>query len=90
MRKIQITLSDESAAFVERAIERGRFGSVDELFEEALDALENDEGCEPWKLESLRLLVAVGDAQAARGEFSDRTVEEIFEEVLAERGRDAA
>ena len=42
---------------------------------------------EQIKLERLRVKLAIGEAQADRGEFSNKTVKEIIAEATLERAR---
>jgi putative addiction module CopG family antidote len=68
---MEIRLSPELAAVVERDVAAGRFASVDEYIAEAIELLHERE---PWRDESLEELNASLEesiAQAERGEVMD-------------------
>lgn len=68
---MEIRLSPELAAVVERDVAAGRFASVDEYIAEAIELLHERE---PWRdesLEELNALLEESIAQAERGEVMD-------------------
>jgi antitoxin ParD1/3/4 len=86
MTTINVNLTDEMAAFVERELASGDYASASELVREGLRLLRREHEMEALKLEVLRREIDVGLAQAERGEFSERSAREIAGDVL--RGND--
>lgn len=85
---MEIRLSPELAAVVERDVASGRFASVDEYIAEAIELLHERE---PWRDESLEELNASLEeaiAQAERGELMDEAqVRQEMREMKAEWAR---
>lgn len=77
MGKIDLRLDEQSETFIDRQIASGRFASADEVVREGLRALEERER----KLEALRAHLAIGEAQADRGEFIDFDFDSFMEEL---------
>jgi antitoxin ParD1/3/4 len=82
-----VTLSPELEALIRRRIDSGRFNSPDEVVSEALHLLDDVETSEENKLDALRAAIAAGEADAAAGNFSDRTIEDIIAEENERRRR---
>jgi antitoxin ParD1/3/4 len=77
---MNVTLTPELQEFVEERVREGTYGSVDELVQAALLRMKHDVGSdEEIDSETLARLVAVGQAQADRGELVDS--EEVFEAI---------
>jgi antitoxin ParD1/3/4 len=86
MTTINVDLTDEMAAFVERELKRGDYASASEIVREGLRLLRREQEMEALKLEVLRRELDVGLAQAERGEFSERSARQIAEEVIRRSG----
>jgi antitoxin ParD1/3/4 len=84
---MNVSLSAELAEFVETEISRGDYVSASEVVRDALRMLRRDRQVEEEKLRILREEVGKGIAAADRGEFSDRSIQEILEDVLREHHR---
>jgi len=84
MPTMNINLTDEFAEFVSSEIADGEYASASEMVRDALRLMRRDRDMEAYKLELLRQQIDVGMAQAASGDYSDRTVSQIADSVLAE------
>lgn len=84
MPTMNVNLTPEMADYVAREIASGDYVSSSELVRDALRRLRYDRGVEREELEYLRREIAIGVAEADRGEFSDRAVMEIAHGILAE------
>jgi antitoxin ParD1/3/4 len=73
-----VTLSPEAEELVRRRLEMGPYRSVDEVIEEALQALDERD-----RLVRLRAAIAIGDAQIARGEVIPYTAD-LMDEIERE------
>ena len=82
MSTMNISLTADVARFVERELKTGRFASVSDLVDRSLRLLEIELMTEEEKLEELRAAVAEGIADMEAGRFSDRSVQDIADEVL--------
>jgi len=84
MPTMNINLTDEFAEFVSSEIAGGEYASASEMVRDAQRLMRRDRDMEAYKLELLRQQIDVGMAQAASGDYSDRTVSQIADSVLAE------
>jgi Arc/MetJ-type ribon-helix-helix transcriptional regulator len=84
MRRLQITLTAEEAAFVDAEIAAGRAHDAEEVLHRALELARREDEDEDWKLWELRRAIAEADEEVERGEFSEETIDEIAKRVLAE------
>lgn len=84
MPTMNINLTDEFAEFVSSEIAGGEYASASEMVRDALRLMRRDRDMEAYKLELLRQQIDVGMAQATGGDYSDRTVRQIADSVLAE------
>lgn len=82
MPTMNVSLTSELAHFVEREVRSGRYASSSELVQEGLRLLARAADVEEEELAPLRAAIAEGIADMDAGHFSDRTVQEIAEEVL--------
>jgi antitoxin ParD1/3/4 len=82
MPTMNVSLPEEMVRFVESEVASGEYVSASEVVRDALRTLRHDRQVEEAKLCILREEVEKGLEQADRGEFSDRTIDEIAEEVL--------
>jgi antitoxin ParD1/3/4 len=80
MTQVAIDITDELRAFVDSSVEAGRFHSASEMVAAALHTLKSDEHA---KFEALRADIAVGIAQADRGEFVEFNADSIKAEGRA-------
>ena len=83
---MHISLTTELEKIVKSKVETGMYNNASEVIREALRFMEqHDELVRQMKLERLRDKLAVGAAQAQRGEFADQSVSEIMEEIKSEQ-----
>jgi antitoxin ParD1/3/4 len=82
MPTLNVDLTNELAEFVSREVSSGDYGSASELMMDALSALRRNRDSD--MTEHLRQELALGLAQADRGEFSPRSVQEIAAAVIDE------
>ena len=83
---MHISLTAELEKIVKSKVETGMYNNASEVIREALRFMEqHDELVRQMKLERLRDKLAVGAAQAKRGEFADQSVSEIMEEIKSEQ-----
>lgn len=78
MTQVAINLTDELTAFVESSVESGLFHNASEMVANALHTLKGDAHA---KWEALRADIALGIAQADRGEFVAFDANSIKEEL---------
>lgn len=82
MPTMNVSLTEQMTKFVESAVAGGDYVSASEVVRDALRLLKHERELEAEELRTLREEVERGLEQADRGEFSDRTIDEIAEEVL--------
>lgn len=83
---MHISLTAELEKIVKTKVETGMYNNASEVIREALRFMEqHDELVRDMKLERLRAKLAVGAAQAKRGEFVDQSLSEIMEESKREQ-----
>jgi antitoxin ParD1/3/4 len=82
MPTMNVSLSSDLAEFVEGEVSGGDYVSASEVVRDALRALKRDRQVEQEKLRILREEVGRGIDAADRGEFSDRSIQDILKEVL--------
>lgn len=82
MPTMNVSLTEEMVRFVEEEVAGGDYVSASEVVRDALRVLKHDRDVEANKLRILREEVAKGIDDADNGRFSDRTVEDIFQDVL--------
>ena len=75
-----IELDPQWEAFVQSQLESGRYHSAGDVIQDGLRTLEARQS----KLRALREHLAMGEAQAERGEFVDQTMDEMLSEFKAE------
>jgi putative addiction module CopG family antidote len=83
---MEVQLTRELQAFIERSVQSGRFSSPDDAVREAVELLERREA----DLQRTRAFVAEGLADLDAGayeEFSDENLHELFDGIAA-RGRE--
>ncbi|WLS01799.1 type II toxin-antitoxin system ParD family antitoxin [Shinella oryzae] len=83
MPTLNVSLTSEFADFVEDAVASGSYVSASEVVRDALRLLRQEQESEAAKLALLRQAVDTGLAQSQRGEFSDRSVTDIFAAAVA-------
>jgi antitoxin ParD1/3/4 len=86
MPTMNVSLTEEMAKYVESEVARGDYVSASEVVRDALRVLKHSREMEEEELRLLRHEVRVGIEAAERGEFSDRTLDDIFNAVLRENG----
>lgn len=72
---MNITLTPEQEKYIQLQLEEGKYNSIEQLISEALQLLE-ERNCalEQKRLEELRLKIASGTEQIARGQVTDGEV----------------
>lgn len=85
MPTMNVNLTPEMAEFVEDELTGGDYASASELVRDALRLLRREREIEREKAEILRREVLLGLEEAERGEFSERTVDDILQSVLQGR-----
>lgn len=72
---MNITLTTEQERYVKSQLEGGKYNSIEQLISEALQLLEaQNRASEQKRLEELRLKIASGTEQIARGQMTDGEV----------------
>lgn len=84
MPTLNVSLTPEFAEFIEDAVTSGSYVSASEVVRDALRLMRQEQESAAAKLVLLRRAVDEGLAQAERGEFSDRTVSDIFSTAARE------
>ena len=82
---MNINFTAELADFVAAEIATGDYVSSSEFVRDALRSMRRDREMEQQKLVALRYEVGLGLAEAERGEFSSRTIDDILQQVLREQ-----
>ena len=82
MPTMNVSLTSELVKFVEDEVASGDYVSASEVVRDALRALRHDRDVEDVKLQLLREAVDIGLQEADEGKFSDRSIEEIAQDVL--------
>ena len=87
MPTMNVSLTSEMVKFVEDEVASGDYVSASEVVRDALRALKHDRDVEDVKLQLLREAVDIGLQEADEGKFSDRSIEEIAQDVLRKERR---
>ena len=87
MPTMNVSLTSELVKFVEDEVASGDYVSASEVVRDALRALRHDRDVEDVKLQLLREAVDIGLQEADEGKFSDRSIEEIGQDVLRKERR---
>ena len=82
MPTMNVSLTSEMVKFVDDEVASGDYVSASEVVRDALRALKHDRDVEDVKLQLLREAVDIGLQEADEGKFSDRSIEEIAQDVL--------
>lgn len=84
MPTLNVSLTPEFADFIEEAVASGSYVSASEVVRDALRLMRQDQESEDVRLALLRRAVDTGLAQSERGEFSERSVTDIFAAAIRE------
>jgi antitoxin ParD1/3/4 len=84
MATMNVSLSDEFAAFVEDEIASGEYTSASEVVRDGLRLLRREKAAHNEKILILRREVGIGIEQVRSGRLSKRTVAELAAELDAE------
>ena len=84
MPTLNVSLTPEFADFIEEAVTSGSYVSASEVVRDALRLMRQEQESEVAKLALLRKAVDAGLAQSERGEFSERSVANIFSAAVRE------
>lgn len=80
---MNVSLTPRLEELIRQKVESGLYTSASEVVREALRLLEDRDHLREIRLEELRKEIAIGIAQADRGELLDG--ERVFDELLAHR-----
>jgi len=83
MATMNVSLSDEFVAFVEREVASGEYTSASEVVRDGLRLLQRAKAARNEKIRVLQREVGVGVEQARSGRLSKRSVAEIAAELEA-------
>jgi antitoxin ParD1/3/4 len=86
MPTMNVSLTEEMTKFVESEVTGGDYVSASEVVRDALRLLKHEREMENEELRILREEVRVGLEAAEHGEFSERTLDDIFQAALRENG----
>lgn len=84
MPTMNVSLTEEMVKFVEGEVSRGEYVSASEVVRDALRVLRHERELREEELRMLREEVQKGIDDMEAGRFSDRTLEDIFEEAQRE------
>ncbi len=84
MPTLNVSLTPEFTDFIEEAVASGSYVSASEVVRDALRLMRQERESEAAKLSLLRKAVDVGLSQSERGEFSGRSVTDIFTSAAGE------
>ena len=84
MPTLNVSLTPEFADFIEEAVASGSYVSASEVVRDALRLMRQDQESEDVRLALLRRAVDTGLEQSERGEFSERSVTDIFAAAIRE------
>ena len=87
MATMNVSLTKELQDYVESEVSTGDFASASEVVRAGLRTLRDERAIAKEKLEILRREIAIGMADIEAGRFSTRTVDEIFDEAIADHKR---
>ena len=85
---MDISLSQELEQFIKEKVSAGRYSSPSDVVQNALLRLKRDESGEKISTEEMEEMIAVGQAEADRGELldADAVFEELRRHSAARRG----
>lgn len=75
---MHVSLTPRLTDYVREKVESGRYNNASEVVREALRLLEQQDELRQIQIERLREAIHLGEQQALRGEFSERTVDQII------------
>jgi antitoxin ParD1/3/4 len=84
MATMNVSLTDEFAAFVEREVASGEYASASEVVRDGLRLLRREKAAYHEKIQILRREVGIGVLQARSGRLSKRSVSQIVAELDAD------
>lgn len=84
MPTMNVSLTEEMVKFVEGEVSRGEYVSASEVVRDALRVLRHERELREEELRMVREEVQKGIDDMEAGRFSDRTLEDIFEEARRE------
>jgi antitoxin ParD1/3/4 len=89
MPTMNVSLSQELAAFVEEEVASGEYGTASEVVRDGLRQLRRERAVRNEKATVLKREVRLGLKEARAGKFSRKTVADITKSVLARAGKRA-
>jgi antitoxin ParD1/3/4 len=89
MSKLNVSLPQELADFVQRQVAGGGYGDASEVVGDALRLLRREAAAHDEKLAILRREIEIGVQQARDGRLSKRSISEIAAALDAKAGRPA-
>lgn len=92
MQTMNVSLTPELIAIVQKKVESGLYGNASEVIREAIRTMDTtDEIVYQFKLERLKKLLAPGIADVKAGRFADYSLEKLKKELDAKsHARDIA
>lgn len=75
---MHVSLTERLADYVREKVNSGRYNNASEVVREALRLLEQQDELHQIKIDRLREAIHQGDRQAAQGELSTRSIDEII------------
>jgi antitoxin ParD1/3/4 len=84
MATMNISVPREMVEFVEKEVAQGDYSSSSEVVREALRLLRHEKAQQHEKLAILRREIGIGLAAVEAGRLSDRSVDDILNEVMRE------
>jgi len=85
MATMNVSLSEEFAAFVEGEVASGAYASASEVVRDGLRLLRREKAAHDEKIAVLRREIAIGVEEVRAGRLSTRSIAEIAAEIAAER-----
>ena len=79
---MNISLTAPLVALVQKKVESGFYNNASEVVREALRLMHERDQRDAAKLERLRNEVSIGIEQLDRGQYSTKTVRQIFDEAI--------
>lgn len=89
MPTMNVNLTEKLARFVQGEVEQGNYQNASEMVRHALRVLAHEKELAASREDMFQEAVLVGLAQADAGEFSPRSLDDIFNEVKSKYQRPA-
>ena len=83
---MHVSLTERLADYVREKVDSGRYNNASEVVREALRLLEKHDELRRMQIDRLREAIHLGESQAARGELSARSIDDIIADSEAAAG----